>query len=178
MPTHKQNTAQKEVISTPALTTGAPSTNLSPWTYGERRLMEALAANKTLSQACAASGMSAGHATAFALRMDVRQALHDVRDAFVLTTLQPMALQCAQAILADPEASTATRAKLAMSVLAYTAKVREAEIDGTLTPMEEMAPDELMRLAAHMRETIKVDSLTIEHEPPYGPPEHNEDALF
>ena len=40
--------------------------------------------------------------------------------------------------------------------------------------MEEMRPEELMRLASELRN----QALTIDHDPHYSPPEHKENALF
>lgn len=135
--------------------------------------MEALADNKTLTQAAAKAKMSMREAAIFTARSDVTQAIHAIRRAYLLGELQPRALQTARDILDDDEASSATRAKLAMSVLAFNDKIEAGEI-GRPPALDEMAPEDLIAIAEEMRS----QALTIEHEPPSNPQAQTESELF
>lgn len=139
---------------------------VSPFTEGERALIEALAEHAPLDDAAAKHGFTKSAAARFSLRPDVRVEVRDLREANIMGNIVPLALRVARDILdgTDADATPAVKAKLAVAMVGVGQKIeetRDANEEG-LRSLDHMSPAELMDLAARMQSDLKVQANTIE----------------
>lgn len=133
--------------------------------------MDLMANGATLASAAPKAGMFVPEAAFFITRPDVKRVLADIRTAYVLGNLQPVALEAAFDLIQNGDDKV--RAKLAVSVLAFAEKIQAEESEAPPS-IETLSPDELIAMASELRS----QALTIEHDPQPVTPATLENALF